>query len=90
VNTALWIGRHSDEVKSAIDAVALTVHETAKLSHLDSQQQLEVVKEAAVMMFQDLGFSGPIFGTVVRFAVDLSADAMLHLFQKRGLVDSPA
>jgi hypothetical protein len=90
VQTALWIGTHSVQIRAAIDAVALTVHETAQLSRLDRQQQLEVVKEAVVMMFQDLGFTGPIFGTVVRFMVDLTGDATLHLFSKRGLVPPAA
>jgi hypothetical protein len=86
VQTALWIGTHSIQVRAAIDAVALAVHETARLNHLDRHQRLEVVKEAVVIMFQDLGFTGPIFGTVVRFMVDLTADATMHLFRKRGLI----
>jgi hypothetical protein len=39
--------------------------------------------EGAGGMFQDLGYRGPIFDTVVRFMIDLSGDAIQHLFDKR-------
>jgi hypothetical protein len=81
--TAMWAGQHGDQVRAAIDLISLTVHETAELSRLDREQRLEVVKNAVILMFQDLGYRGPVFGTVVRFMVDFTADATEHLFDKR-------
>lgn len=86
VETANWIGDHGDQVRAAIDVVALSIYETSRLAALNHEQQLEVVKEAVVMMFQDFGYTGPIFETVVRFMVDMTADATQHLFAKRGLI----
>lgn len=84
--TAGWIGQHGDQMRAAIDVVSLAIYESARLSRLDREQRLEVVKNAVVLMFQDLGYRGPIFGTVVRFMVDLSGDAIQHLFEKRNLL----
>ena len=84
--TMVWIGGHGDQVRAAIDVISLTIYETARLSRLDREQRLEVIKDAVILIFQDLGYRGPIFGTVVRFMVDLSADAIQHLFEKRNLV----
>jgi hypothetical protein len=86
--TAMWIGQHGDQVRAAIDLISLTIYETARLSRLDREQRLEVVKNAVVLMFQDFGYRGPIFGTMVRFMVDLSGDAIEHLFEKRELLPS--
>ena len=83
--TMYWLGNHGDQVRAAIDVISLTIHETARLSRLDREQRLEVIKDAVILIFQDLGYRGPIFGTVVRFMVDLSADAIQHLFEKRDL-----
>jgi hypothetical protein len=88
--SALWISTHGVQFRAAIDTVALAVYETAHLSRLHRHEQLEVVKEAVVMIFQDLGFTGPTCDTVVRFMVDLTGDATLHLFSKRGLVPPAA
>jgi hypothetical protein len=84
--TMAWIGRHGDQMRAAIDVISLTIYETARLSRLDREQRLEVIKDAVILIFQDLGYRGPIFGTVVRFMVDLSADAIQHLFEKRNLL----
>jgi hypothetical protein len=84
--SAMWIGQHGDQMRAAVDIISLTIHETAQLSRLDQEQRLEVVKNAVVLMFQDLGYRGPIFGTMVRFMVDFTADATQHLFEKRNLL----
>jgi hypothetical protein len=86
VQTALWAGQHGKEVRAAIDAVSMTVYATARFTRLDRDQQLEVVKEAVVMMFEDLGYRTPMFRTVVRFMVDMMADATDNLFRKRGVI----
>lgn len=86
VQTALWAGRHGKEVRAAIDAVSMTVYATARFTRLNRDQQLEVVKEAVVLMFEDLGYQTPMFRTIVRFMVDMMAEATDHLFRKRGVI----
>jgi hypothetical protein len=83
---ALWIGQHGHQVRAAVDAVALAVYETARLSNLDRAERIEVVKEAVVLMFADLGYGGPLLTPIVRMLVDLSAGATLQLFRKRAVV----
>jgi len=86
VQTALWAGRHGKEVRAAIDAVSLTVYTTARFTRLDRDDQIAVVKEAVVIMFEDLGYRSAMFQTVIRFMVDMMADATDHLFRKRGVI----
>ncbi|HEX7154259.1 MAG TPA: hypothetical protein VF618_22415 [Thermoanaerobaculia bacterium] len=86
VQTALWIGAHGEEVRAAIDAMATAVYATARLSRLSQAERLEVVKEAVILMFEDLGYDGPMFRTVIRFMVDMMADATQNLFRKRGVI----
>lgn len=86
VQTALWAGRHGKEVRAAIDAVSMTVYATARFTRLDRERQLEVVKEAVVILLEDLGYGGPMFRVVVRFMVDMMADATDNLFRKRGVI----
>jgi hypothetical protein len=85
-HTGSWIGQHGDQVRAAIDLISLTIHESARLSRLDREQRLEVIKNVVILIFQDLGYRGPLFGSIVRFLVDFSADAIQHLFEKRNLL----
>jgi len=87
MNTATWIGQHGDQVRALVDMVTVAVTEAAKLSRLSRSERIAVVKEAVVIIIQeDLGFSGPVWGVITRLMVDLLADAIEDLFQKRGLI----
>jgi hypothetical protein len=86
VQTAIWVGEHADQVRAAVDAVAMATYATARFTRMEKEEQLEVVKEAVVIMFEDLGYTGPMFRTVVRFSVDMMSDATDNLFRKRGVI----
>lgn len=87
MDTARWIGQHGPQVKALIDLVTVAVCETARLSRLDRDERIEVVKQAVLIIVQeDLGFSGAIWGAVLRLLLDLMADAIDDLFRKRGLI----
>jgi hypothetical protein len=87
IDSALWIGRHADQVRALVDLVGVAVREAAKLSNLSRSERIDVIKEAVVILIQeDLGFSGPVWGTIMRLMVDLLADAVEDLFQKRGVM----
>jgi hypothetical protein len=89
MDTARWIGEHGPQVRALIDMVAVAVCETAKMARLSRDERLDVVKEAALIIVQeDLGFSGPLWGTIMRLMVDLMADAIENLFRKRGLIEA--
>lgn len=77
-----WIAEHSEQVRAALRAITIAVHEAARFQHLDGPDQLEAVKVAIVVMFRDFGYSGPLFERIVRVMVDLLADATRHLFAK--------
>jgi hypothetical protein len=85
--TAIWIGDHADEVRALVDLVSVAVLEAAKLSRLSRNQRIAVIKEAIVILVQeDLGFGGPLWGEIIRMVVDIMADAIDDLFRKRGLI----
>jgi hypothetical protein len=86
VETARWIGSHGDQARAAVNAIALATHATARFNRLDKEERMRVVKEAVVIMFEDMGYDGPMFRTVVRFMVDMMADATENLFRKRGVI----
>ena len=87
IDSALWIGRHGDQVRALVDLVSVAVREASNLSHLSRSERIDVIKEAVVILIEeDLGFSGPVWGTIMRLMVDLLADAIDDLFRKRGLI----
>lgn len=85
--TTTWIGEHADEVKAFVDLIAVAVVEANKLTRLSRNERIAVIKEAMVMLVeQDLGIGGPLWGEIVRLIVDILGDAIDDLFQKRGLL----
>ena len=81
-----WIAEHAEQVRAALRAITIAVHASARFQHFDSADQLEAVKVAVVIMFEDIGYTGPLFERTVRFMVDLLADAIRHLFSKYNVV----
>jgi len=77
-----WIAEHAEQVRAALGAITIAVQISARFQHLKSDDQLEAVKQAVVIMFEDFGYTGPLFERMVRFMVDLLADATRHLFAK--------
>jgi len=84
---SMWVGEHGDEVRAFVDLLTVAVLEAAKLTHLSRNERIAVIKEAIVMIVsEDLGFSGPLWGEVVRVIVDILADAIEEQFGKRGFL----
>ena len=85
--TATWIGDHADQVRAFVDLLSVAVTEAAKLTRLSRNERIAVIKEAMVIIVtEDLGFSGPLWGEIIRLFVDLLGDAIDDLFRKRGLI----
>jgi hypothetical protein len=81
-----WVGTHADQVRSLIDALSIAILEGARLSELNRQQRIEVTAQAMVDLFYDLGYRGPVFEMLIRLAVEMMADAIEHLYVKRGVL----
>lgn len=85
--TSMWIGEHGEQVKALVDLLTVAVVEASKLTRLSRNQRIAVIKEAMVILVQeDLGISGPLWGEIVRVMVDILGDAIDQLFRKRGLI----
>jgi hypothetical protein len=81
-----WVGTHADQVRSLIHALSLVILEGARLSELNRQQRVEVTAQAMADLFADLGYTGPVFEMLIRLAVEMMADAIEHLYVKRGVL----
>ena len=65
----------------------MEVDEAGTLARLSRNERIAVIKEAMVIIVtEDLGFSGPLWGEIIRLLVDLLGDAIDDLFRKRGLI----
>lgn len=83
--TATWIGDHADQMRALVDLVTCAVIEASKLERLSRDERIAVVKEAMVILIQDdLGLTGPLWGELIRVFVDIGADSIENLFRKRG------
>lgn len=81
---SIWVGEHGDEVRSFVDLLTVAVLQASKLADLSRNQRIAVIKEAIVIIVtEDLGFSGPLWGEIVRVVVDILADAIDEQFRKR-------
>ena len=81
-----WVGRHGKEVRAAIDVFSIAINWTARMSEMSRERRIEVVTEALVRYFDDLGMSGPFFRFVLRLVVDLNLDAIHFLYVKRRVI----
>lgn len=81
-----WVGTHGREVRAAINALTVAIHLTAEIADLSREERIALVEEALVRVFKDMGIGGPYFRVVLRIAVDVALDAIVHLFQKRGVL----
>ena len=85
--TTTWIGEHAKEVKAFVDLIAVAVVEANKLANLSRNQRIAVIKEVIVILVEDdLGISGPLWGEIIRLLVDVMGDAIERAFEKRGLL----
>lgn len=83
--TVRWVGDHANEMRALVDLLTVAVVEAAKLSRLSRNERIAVVKEAMVILIQDdLGLTGPLWGEIIRVMVDIMADSIEDLFSKRG------
>lgn len=80
-----WVGAHGKEVRAAIDVFSIAVHWTSELSDLTRERRIELIENALILYFDDIGLSGPYFRFMLRFLVDINLDAMLFLYEKRGV-----
>ena len=81
-----WVGTHADQVRSLIDALSIAILEGARLSDLNRRQRIEATAQAMVDLFYELGYRGPVFEMLIRLAVEMMADAIEHLYVKRGVL----
>ena len=83
----LWIGQHGKEIRAAIDAFSIAVHQTQKMSEMTRERRITVIEDALILYFDELGLSGPYFRFVLRLFVDINLDAMVFLYKKRGIIE---
>ena len=84
-----WAGEHHNEMRAAIDALAVAVHWTADISDLTRDERIDLIAEALILYFADIGLGGPLFREMVRCLVDIGLDAVLYLYQKRDVPLTP-
>lgn len=83
----IWIGQHGKEMRAAIDAFAIAVRQTQRMSELTRERRIEVIQDALILYFDDLGLKGPYFRFVLRLLVDINLDALVFLYKKRRVID---
>jgi hypothetical protein len=83
----LWIGQHGKELRAAIDVFSIAVHQTTKMSEMTRERRIQVIEDALILYFDELGLNGPYFRFVLRLLVDVNLDAMVFLYKKRGVID---
>jgi hypothetical protein len=85
-----WIGQHGKEIRAAIDALAIAVHQTQRLGEMTRERRIQVIEDALILYFAELGLSGPYFRFVLRLLVDINLDALIFLYEKRGVIADEA
>lgn len=86
--TLRWIGTHGKEMRAAVDAVGIAVHWTAEFAEMDEDERIELIKDAMILYFEDLGLKGVLFERIISVILDLAVESVIHLFRKREV--SPA
>lgn len=81
-----WIGQHGKEIRAAIDVFSIAINWTARVGEMSRERRIEVVTEALIRYFDDLGMRGPFFRFVLRLVVDINLDAIHFLYVKRRVI----
>ena len=84
-----WVGAHGREVRAAISALTVAIQLTAELGRLTREERIDLVEEALIRVFEDMGIGGAFFRVVLRLMLDVTLDAIVQLFEKRGVLSPP-
>ena len=88
LDVMIWMGQHGKEMRAAIDAFSIAVHWTDQLGHMSREERIRLIEDALILYFEDIGLKGPYFRFVLRLLVDIGLDAIVFLYQKRGVLAS--
>ena len=88
LDVMLWIGQHGKEMRAAIDAFSIAVHWTDQMGEMSREERIRLIEDALILYFEDIGLRGPYFRFVLRLLVDVGLDAIVFLYQKRGVLST--
>ena len=90
LDVMVWIGRHGKEMRAAIDAFSIAIHWSYEIGEMSREERITLIEDALILYFEDIGLRGPYFRFVLRLVVDIGLDAIVFLYQKRGVLATEA